>query len=257
MAQSSKPIQEPSNETQRRAVGAGVDLSRLPQHVAMIMDGNGRWAKRRGMLRLVGHRKGYRTLKDVLLSASRLGIGYLTVYAFSAENWRRPEDEVGGLMRLIEEAALDELQVLDENDVRVLIAGRTDEVPESLQEALRGLVERTQGNGGITFTLAINYGGRAEIVDALKKLVAEGADPEELTEEAVSSRMYCPGCPDPDLVIRTAGEMRLSNFMIWQAAYAELCVTDVAWPDFGEDELIGCVLEFQARERKFGGLARP
>ena len=207
------------------------------------------------MMRLVGHREGYRTLKDVLLSASRLGIGYLTVYAFSAENWRRPEDEVGGLMRLIEEAARNELQGLAENDVRVLVAGRTEEVPESLQEALRDLVERTEGNGGITFTLAINYGGRAEIVDALKKLVAEGAGPEDLTEQAVSSRMYCPDCPDPDLVIRTAGEMRLSNFMIWQAAYAELCVTDVAWPEFSEDELIRCVLEFQARERKFGGLS--
>ncbi|MCH7945315.1 MAG: di-trans,poly-cis-decaprenylcistransferase, partial [Armatimonadetes bacterium] len=172
------------------------------------------------------------------------------------ENWRRPKAEVGGLMRLIEEAALNELQGLVEDDVRVLVAGRTDEVPESLQEALSGLVERTKSNGGITFTLAINYGGRAEIVDALKKLVAEGAGPEELTEEAVSSRMYCPECPDPDLVIRTAGEMRLSNFMIWQAAYAELCVTDVAWPEFGEDELIRCVLEFQARERQFGGLLR-
>ena len=256
MAQSPAPKQEPSNETQRRAVGAGVDLSQLPQHVAMIMDGNGRWAKGRGMMRLVGHREGYRTLKDVLLTASRLGIRYLTVYAFSAENWRRPKAEVGGLMRLIEEAALNELQGLIQDDVRVLVSGRTEEVPRSLQKALQGLVERTKGNGGITFTLAINYGGRAEIVDALKKLLEEGAVAEELTEDAISSRMYCPECPDPDLIIRTAGEMRLSNFMIWQAAYAELCVTDVEWPEFGEDELIRCVLEFQSRNRKFGGLSK-
>ena len=256
MAQSPAPKQEPSNETQRRAVGAGVDLSQLPQHIAMIMDGNGRWAKGRGMMRLVGHREGYRRLKDVLLTASRLGIRYLTVYAFSAENWRRPKAEVGGLMRLIEEAALNELQGLIQDDVRVLVSGRTEEVPRSLQKALQGLVERTKGNGGITFTLAINYGGRAEIVDALKKLLEEGAVAEELTEDAVSSRMYCPECPDPDLIIRTAGEMRLSNFMIWQAAYAELCVTDVEWPEFGEDELIRCVLEFQSRNRKFGGLSK-
>ncbi len=256
MAQSPAPKQEPSNETQRRAVGAGVDLSQLPQHIAMIMDGNGRWAKGRGMMRLVGHREGYRRLKDVLLTASRLGIRYLTVYAFSAENWRRPKAEVGGLMRLIEEAALNELQGLIQDDVRVLVSGRTEEVPRSLQKALQGLVERTKGNGGITFTLAINYGGRAEIVDALKKLLEEGAVAEELTEDAISSRMYCPECPDPDLIIRTAGEMRLSNFMIWQAAYAELCVTDVEWPEFGEDELIRCVLEFQSRNRKFGGLSK-
>jgi len=256
MAQSPAPKQEPSNETQRRAVSAGVDLSQLPQHIAMIMDGNGRWAKGRGMMRLVGHREGYRRLKDVLLTASRLGIRYLTVYAFSAENWRRPKAEVGGLMRLIEEAALNELQGLIQDDVRVLVSGRTEEVPRSLQKALQGLVERTKGNGGITFTLAINYGGRAEIVDALKKLLEEGAVAEELTEDAISSRMYCPECPDPDLIIRTAGEMRLSNFMIWQAAYAELCVTDVEWPEFGEDELIRCVLEFQSRNRKFGGLSK-
>ena len=158
-------------------------------------------------------------------------------------------------MRLIEEAAVNELQGLIEDDVRVLVAGRTEDVPTSLQEALQGLVERTKRNGGITFTLAINYGGRAEIVDALKQLLEEGAVAEELTEDSISSRMYCPECPDPDLIIRTAGEMRLSNFMIWQAAYAELCVTDVEWPEFGEEELIRCVLEFQGRDRKFGGLS--
>ena len=242
------------NETQRKALAAGVDLERLPAHVAIIMDGNGRWANAKGMMRLVGHRQGYKTLKDVLLSASKLGIGYLTVYAFSAENWRRPEDEVSGLMRLIEEAARYELKGLIENDVRVQVIGRLDEVPASLREALDDLIVNTKRNKGIVFTLAINYGGRAEIVDAVKSLIAEG--PCEVTEEALSRRMYSPSLPEPDMIVRTAGEMRWSNFLIWQGAYAELVVTDVAWPEFGEDELIACVKRFQARDRKFGGLSQ-
>jgi undecaprenyl diphosphate synthase len=218
------------------------------------MDGNGRWAKSKGMMRLVGHRQGYRTLRDVLLSASKLGISYLTVYAFSAENWRRPQDEVGGLMKLIEEAARHELKGLIENDVRVNVIGRLDEVPPSLQEALNDLVVNTVQNKGIVFTLAINYGGRREIVDAVKRVLADRTDPSDLTEETLSRAMYCPGLPDPDMIVRTAGEMRWSNFLIWQGAYAELCVTDVSWPEFGEDELVQCVLDYQRRDRKFGGL---
>ena len=240
-----------SNDVQRNAVELGVDLARLPRHIAVIMDGNGRWAKSKGLMRLVGHRQGYKTLKDVLLIASDLGIEYLTVYAFSVENWRRPEDEVSGLMKLIEEAARYELKGLIDSDVRVKVAGRIDEVPASLREALNDLIEQTRDNKGITFTLAINYGGRAEIVDAVKAVVESGA---ELTEEAISEHLYCPECPEPDMIVRTAGEMRWSNFMIWQGAYAELCVTDVSWPEFGERELLQCVLDFQQRDRKFGGL---
>lgn len=215
------------------------------------MDGNGRWAKSKGMMRLVGHRQGYKTLKEVLLIASKLGVGHLTVYAFSAENWRRPEDEVSGLMKLIEEAARHELKGLIERDVRVQVAGRIAEVPATLQEALNDLIEQTRDNKGITFTLAINYGGRAEIVDAVKSLIEKG---EDLTEESISKNLYCPDSPEPDMIVRTAGEMRWSNFLIWQGAYAELCVTDVSWPDFGEPELLQCVLDFQNRDRKFGGL---
>ncbi len=252
MAQS--PAPDRMNETQRKAVGAGVDISRLPAHVAIIMDGNGRWAKSKGMMRLVGHRQGYRTLKDVLLSASKLGVSYLTVYAFSAENWRRPEDEVGGLMKLIEEAARHELKGLIENDVRVRVIGRLDEVPSTLQDALNDLVTKTKQNKGIVFTLAINYGGRREIVDAVRALVSKGAAPEDITEESISAQMYFADAPDPDVILRTAGEMRWSNFLIWQGAYAELCVTDVSWPEFGEDALIQCVLDYQRRDRKFGGL---
>ncbi|MEX2244531.1 MAG: polyprenyl diphosphate synthase [Fimbriimonadaceae bacterium] len=249
--------QSPLNEVQQRAESAGVDLALLPAHVAIIMDGNGRWAKSKGMMRLVGHRQGYRTLKDVLLAASKLGVSYLTVYAFSAENWRRPQDEVGGLMKLIEEAARFELRGLIENNVKVRVIGRLSEVPPSLQEALNDLVANTQQNTGIVFTLAINYGGRAEIVDAVKKLVAEGASAEDVTEEAIAARLYFPEAPEPDMIVRTAGEMRWSNFLLWQGAYAELCVTDVAWPEFDEAALIACVKQFQARDRKFGGLNKP
>ena len=253
MAESSAP--QPDNKIQSRAVTAGVDLAALPKHVAIIMDGNGRWASGHGVMRLVGHRQGYKTLKRVLLDASDLGIEYLTVYGFSAENWRRPEEEVSGLMRLIEEAARNELNDLIEKNVRVFVAGDLEAVPPTLRSALCDLIANTAENTGITFTLAINYGGRAEIVDAVRTLLRDGADPDKIDEDALTKRMYCPSLPDPDLMIRTAGEMRWSNFLIWQAAYAELFVTDVSWPDFGLDDLIEAVLAFQERDRKFGALS--
>ena len=242
------------NEVQEKAVARGVSLERLPAHVAIIMDGNGRWAKAKGLMRLVGLREGYRTLKNVLLSASKLGVQFLTVYAFSSENWRRSQDEVGGLMRLIEEAARHELKGLIENDVRVRVMGRLSEVPKSLQQALNDLVSNTRDNKGIVFTLAINYGGRAEIVDAVNHLIKSSIEP---TEEAISKHLYCPELPEPDMIVRTAGEMRWSNSLLWQGAYAELVVTDCSWPEFGEDELVGCVLDYQSRHRKFGGLDDP
>ena len=243
------------NAIQRRAAEVGIDLSALPEHVAIIMDGNGRFAQKRGLGRLIGHRQGYKTLKNVLLDSANLGIGYLTVYAFSAENWRRPEDEVGGLMKLIEEAAKLELKGLIENNVRVRVIGRLEAVPPSLSAALQDLVDSTAKNTGITFTLAINYGGRAELVDAVKQLV-EKTDPGDITEELISQHMYAPDIPDPDLMIRTAGEMRWSNFLIWQSAYTELFVTEVNWPEFGEEQLLHAVAEFQRRTRKFGGLVK-
>ena len=233
----------------------GLDLQRLPQHVGIIMDGNGRWATQRGMPRLLGHREGYKTLRTVLLAANDIGIRYLTVYAFSAENWRRPEEEVSGLMDLITQAAIDELRVMHQNNVRVLVAGRIEEVPQRLQEALRKGVETTANNTGITFTLAINYGGRAEVVDAVKRLLAEGARPDEITEEAISERLYLPDVPEPDLLIRTAGEMRLSNFLLWQGAYAELVVLPMPWPEFDAQALIQACRQYQSRVRKFGGVS--
>ena len=243
------------NPIQKQALQLDIDLESIPQHVAIIMDGNGRFATKQGFMRLWGHRQGYQTLKNVLLDAAHLGVKYLTVYAFSAENWRRPEDEVGGLMTLIEEAARHELKGLKANNVRVRVIGRTHEVPDSLQDAIREMEESTKDNTGITFTLAINYGGRAEIADAVKSLIADGTSPDQITEEAISQAMYAPEIPDPDLMIRTAGELRWSNFLIWQAAYSELFVTQTTWPEFGEKELLEAVKQYQQRVRKFGGLA--
>ncbi|QYK53519.1 MAG: di-trans,poly-cis-decaprenylcistransferase [Fimbriimonadaceae bacterium] len=241
------------NSVQQNALAMGINLDSLPAHVAIIMDGNGRYAKSKGLMRLWGHREGYKTLKNVLLCAANLGIQYLTVYAFSAENWRRPEDEVGGLMKLIEEAARHELQGLVENNVQAQAIGRLHEVPQGLQNALAEMKESTKSNTGIKFTLAINYGGRAEIIDAVKALIAD--NPTEITEEELAKHLYDPSIPEPDLMIRTAGELRWSNFLIWQAAYSELFVTDVTWPEFGERQLLESVAHYQKRVRKFGGLA--
>lgn len=252
---SSKPATGKLSETQKKAASLGIDLERLPRHVAVIMDGNGRWAERRGLPRLLGHREGYRTLRGVLLDCAELGISYLTVYAFSAENWRRPQDEVSGLMKLIERAARDELDVMHRNNVRVNISGRLEGLPEGLRHALEEGVQTTAGNTGITFTLAVNYGGRAEIVDAVRRVVADGLCADDIDEEVISARLYNPTHPEPDLMIRTAGEMRWSNFLIWQSAYCELYVTDATWPEFGLPHLLEAVKTYQQRIRKFGGVA--
>lgn len=239
------------NAVQQRAAAFGIDLTRLPNHIAMIMDGNGRFAEQKGFRRLWGHHQGYKSLKDVLNDSEKLGIRYVTVYGFSAENWRRPEEEVSGLMKLIEQATLREIEGLIKRDACVRVIGRKHQLPASLQSAIQMLEEKTKDGKGINFTLAINYGGRAEIVDALAKL---SGDPSKWTEEDVSAAMYAPELPDPDLLIRTAGEQRWSNFLIWQSAYAELFVTQKTWPEFGENELFEAVKSYQSRDRKFGGL---
>lgn len=240
---------------QETALSLGIDLTRLPQHVAIIMDGNGRWAKARGMARLLGHREGYRALRGVLLASSELGVRYLTVYAFSAENWRRPKDEVAGLMKLIEQAARDELRLMHQNNVVFQVAGRIAELPDGLRRALQEGMEITARNTGITFTLAVNYGGRAEIVDAVKRIVANGTDADAITEDMIAEHLYYPRIPEPEMMVRTAGEMRWSNFLIWQAAYTELVVTEVAWPEFKPQHLLESIRTFQNRVRKFGGVA--
>ncbi len=242
------------NAIQLQAKSLGIDLDALPSHIAVIMDGNGRWAKKRGLVRLLGHREGYKTLRRVLLDCSELGIQYLTVYAFSSENWRRPQEEVSGLMALIEAAARDELRLMHQNNVRVRVAGRVSEVPQGLQNALHHGIETTRSNSGITFTLAINYGGRAEIVDAVKTLIKQGIDAEQVSEELISANLYNPDIPDPDLMVRTAGEMRWSNFLVWQSSYSELYVTEKSWPEFGTDQLLEGICQYQGRIRKFGAV---
>jgi len=255
MPKNKNPRPQANNPTQKKALELGIDLDRLPRHVAIIMDGNGRWAQRKGLGRLIGHREGYKTLRAILLGASELGIKYLTVYAFSSENWRRPKDEVSGLMKLIEKAARDELAVMHRNNVRVCTTGRMDSLPDGLREALQNGRETTKNNSGITFTLAINYGGRAEIVDAVKSILNDGLNAQQVDEDTISSRLYNPDQPEPDLMVRTAGEMRWSNFLIWQSAYAELYVTETPWPEFSVDHLIKAVATYQSRVRKFGAVA--
>ncbi len=224
----------------------------IPVHVGIIMDGNGRWARARGLPRAAGHRAGTKNIRRVLAESVEIGIKVLTVYAFSTENWARPKDEVNHLMRLISQSIQDELDDLDANDVRILHSGRMEGVSPSLQDEIRYAIERTKDNSTITLNVAFNYGGRAEIVDAIKKIMQEGLSPEEITEETVSQHLYNPDLPDPDLIIRTGGEFRLSNFLIWQAAYAEFYSTPTYWPDFDEQELRKAVAVFQHRDRRFG-----
>jgi len=231
----------------------------VPAHIALIMDGNGRWARKRGLPRLEGHRRGYMSLKNVVIAAAEMGVKALTAYAFSSENWRRPETEVSGLMKLIKFAAGAELEYMKREGVCMITSGRFDELPKPLQQQLKRNYEETKHNTRITLNIAVNYGGRNEIVDAAKqaaRMVAEGKiSPDGVDEALLSSLMYHPELPDPDLLIRTAGELRTSNFLIWQMAYGEIYVTDTLWPDFDKSELEKAVAEFRRRTRKFGKTA--
>lgn len=233
-----------------------LDGGRLPRHVAIIMDGNGRWARRRGLPRIEGHRRGKESVRAVVETARRLGIPYLSLYAFSSENWSRPSDEVQGLMRLLERYLNTELRKMMRHQIRLLAIGNLRRLPRSVQAALRRTVEATQQNNGMTVTLAVSYGGREEITTAIRAIAREvrrgELDPEDITEEEVSRRLSTATIPDPDLLIRTSGELRVSNFLLWQIAYAELLVTPTLWPDFGEAEFLQALAEYQARERRFG-----
>ena len=231
-----------------------MDPTGIPCHVAIIMDGNGRWARAQGLDRIEGHWKGYRTLKQIVYAADELGIRYLTVYGFSSENWRRSQEEVGGLMTLMLRAMRAEIEELIEKDVRVRVSGRLHELPADLRAEFEDAMTRTVGNRRLTFNLAINYGGRAEIVDAVRRLVERGVPSDSIDEESISSSLYSPDIPDPDLLIRTAGEMRLSNFLLWETAYAEIWVTDTLWPDFDKNHLIEAIADYQKRTRKFGAV---
>jgi undecaprenyl diphosphate synthase len=228
----------------------------IPRHVAIIMDGNGRWAERRGISRVQGHRAGLEACREVVRSANDLGIDYLTLYAFSIENWNRPKDEVRELMNLLETYLDQEIDEVMRNGVRVLAVGRSERLPPSVRTRVEAAVERTRHNREMTMIFALSYSGRAEIVDAARKLareVEEGKlDPARIDEKVFASYLYAPDVPDPDLLIRTGAELRVSNFLLWQIAYTEIYTTTVMWPDFRKHHLIEAVLDYQKRERRFG-----
>jgi undecaprenyl diphosphate synthase len=231
-----------------------VNFERLPAHIAIIMDGNGRWAAQRHLPRVEGHRAGIDAVRDTVETAARLGIGVLTLYAFSIENWKRPAAEISTLMLLLKRYLRSELTTLLKNDIRFRVVGRMQELARDIQEELNLGMERTAKNSGMLFNIALNYGGRAEIVDAARRAVESGLRPEDLTESRFAGLLYTAGQPDPDLLIRTSGEMRVSNFLLWQIAYAEIVVTETLWPDFRRRHLLEAVLAYQKRERRYGGI---
>ncbi len=230
----------------------------IPEHVAIILDGNGRWAKKRGLPRTVGHKEGCVTVEKTVEDAARLGIKYLTVYGFSTENWKRSTEEVGALMQLFRYYMVRLLKIAKANNVRVKMIGDRDRFDRDIIEGIGKLVEQTKENTGMTFVIAVNYGGRDEIVRAARKIMKDAAEgkllPEDMTESVFSSYLDTEGIPDPDLLIRTSGELRLSNYLLWQLAYTELYVTDCFWPDFNMEEMKKAITAYNNRERRFGGV---
>ena len=234
-----------------------VDFDRLPTHVAVIMDGNGRWAAERHLPRVEGHRAGIDAVRDVVETSARLGFDVLTLYAFSVENWKRPAAEVSVLMELLKRYLRVELRTLLSNDIRLRVLGQYEELPPDVRRELEAAQARTDGNHGMVFNIALNYGGRAEIVDAARRAIDAGLPSSELDERQFSQWLYTAGQPDPDLLIRTSGEMRVSNFLLWQIAYSEIWVTETLWPDFRARHLLEAILDYQKRDRRYGGIAQP
>ena len=249
---------DPEQQLSEAEVLARVDQSRVPRHVAVIMDGNGRWAQQRSLPRLEGHRASTQSIRDTVSASSELGVGFLTLYTFSAENWGRPEPEVRALMALIEHTLREELPELHSSRVRIRLLGRMERLPESLQREIRDATEHTAGNDGLTLQLAIDYGGRQEILDAVRGVaeeVAAGAlSPGDVTESHFRAHLYRPDAPDPDLLIRTAGDLRVSNYLLWQIAYTEIHVTPTLWPDFRRAHFYLALIDYQGRQRRFGGV---
>jgi undecaprenyl diphosphate synthase len=238
-----------------------IDPLRLPAHVAIIMDGNGRWAKQRNYPRLLGHRAGINTVRNVVEACAQLGLEALTLYAFSVENWKRPRNEVEGLWRLLRFFLRKEVSNLLRNDIQLMAIGRIESLPDAVQAELQDAIDKTSSNRGMRLNLAINYGGRTELVDAVNAMIENARDEGnlnalEVTEESIADHLYTAGQKDPDLLIRTSGEMRISNFLLWQIAYSELYVTETLWPDFSRRDLLEAISEYQNRERRFGGLTR-
>ncbi|WP_255670668.1 isoprenyl transferase [Blastopirellula sediminis] len=236
----------------------GVAANRRPRHIAVIMDGNGRWAQRQGLPRVEGHRRGVASVRRTTEECARLGIEQLTLYCLSSENWKRPQYELDFLMHLLEQYMIEERSTIMANNIQVRIIGRRDGIPEQVQHEMDRTIELSAANTGTTLCLAINYGGRGEMVDAVRKMASEAAagtlDPASITEDDIAAHLYTAGMPDPDLLIRTAGEMRISNFLLWQISYAELWVTQQCWPEFCEETLHQAIRDFAGRDRRFGGL---
>jgi len=235
-----------------------LDPKRLPHHIAIIMDGNGRWAQRRHLPRVAGHRAGVKTAREIIESCAKLHLPALTLYAFSVENWRRPKAEIDFLMRLLREYLRKELPIIHKNNIRLLVIGRPEQLPQAVRKDIEMAMETTAKNTGMKLVVALNYGGRAELVDAFNSILDRvrnnGMASYQVDEQTVSDHLYTAGLPDPDLLIRTSGEMRVSNFLLWQIAYAEIYVTEVLWPDFDRKNLLAALLDFQKRERRYGGL---
>ncbi len=231
---------------------------KIPRHVAIIMDGNGRWAKQRGLPRIFGHRAGIESVRDIVRTCSDIGVEFLTLYTFSSENWRRPPDEVKSLMSMLKRMLRREVDDLNRRNVRIRAIGRIEKLPEDVRKELYRAIEKTKGNSGLKLYLALSYGGRAEIIDAFKKayrLIEQGKmSIDDLNEESFQNFLYDPELPDPDLLIRTSGEMRISNFLLWQIAYTEIYITPTLWPDFRKDEFLKAIEDFGRRERRFGGV---
>ncbi|HEV3259829.1 MAG TPA: isoprenyl transferase [Gemmataceae bacterium] len=247
-----------SSETLERLAAAGLDAARLPAHIAIIMDGNGRWARQRGLPRIEGHRRGVKSVRATVEECCRLGVGQLTLFCLSVENWKRPRAELDFLMKLLREyLVIERAEIMDQN-IRFTTIGRRDQLPAKVLREMDENIRVSAANTGMILCLAINYGGRTELVDAARILaeqVRQGTlDPEDIDETALNDALYTAGMPDPDLLIRTAGEMRVSNFLLWQISYAELWVTDKCWPDFDHAVLHGALRDYAARERRFGGL---
>jgi undecaprenyl diphosphate synthase len=236
------------------ALARQINGEQLPAHVAIIMDGNGRWAAQRHLPRVEGHRAGIDSVRDVVESSARLGIDVLTLYAFSVENWKRPRSEVNTLMLLLKRYIRLELATLHENNIRFQVVGRADALAPDVQRELESGIKETAGNSGMLFNIALNYGGRTEIVDAARRAIEAGIPAAELDERRFSGFLYTAGQPDPDLLIRTSGEMRVSNFLLWQIAYAEIWVTETLWPDFRRRDLLEAILAYQKRDRRYGGI---
>jgi undecaprenyl diphosphate synthase len=233
-----------------------IDFNKLPRHVAIIMDGNGRWAKKKGAMRIFGHKNAVQSVRDVTEGCGELGIKYLTLYAFSTENWGRPKEEVEGLMELLVNTLKQEIKTLMENQVKLITIGDTSHLPEACQKNLQWAIDQTKGNGGLTLILALSYSGRWEILEAVKELCLEAKegklDPATIDEKMVEAKLKTAGVPDPELLIRTSGEMRISNFLLWQIAYTELYITPTLWPDFRKENLYEAIWAYQQRERRFG-----